>query len=83
MIQSICVFCGASDDVPQLFKDMAYKFGYDAAKKGYTIVYGGGKTGLMGAVAQGAQDAGGQVVCSHQRRNPKKYIKEYNVFEAK
>lgn len=60
--KSVCVFCGASEDVPELFIKMAYDVGQRLAKQGYTVVYGGASNGCMGAVADGALDAGGRVV---------------------
>lgn len=61
-IKSVCVFCGASNDVAQVFKDMAFDIGVRLAKNGITLVYGGGSTGLMGAVAEGALSKKGKVI---------------------
>lgn len=58
----VCVFCGASNDVPPIFIEMATEIGAKLAKKGHTVVYGGGNSGLMGAVANGALNAGGEVI---------------------
>lgn len=60
--KKICVFCGASEDVPKLFIDMAYDIGAKLAKQGYTVVYGGASNGCMGAVANGALSVGGKVI---------------------
>lgn len=60
-MKSICVFCGSSDAVHQDYKDAAFQTGVILAKNGIRVVYGGGKTGLMGAVADGALSAGGEV----------------------
>lgn len=59
---SVCVFCGASDDVPALFIDMATQLGGRLARNDYTLVYGGANNGCMGAVADGALNENGIVV---------------------
>ncbi|MDH3943154.1 MAG: TIGR00730 family Rossman fold protein [Anaerolineae bacterium] len=61
-MKSICVFCGASDDVDSTYLDSARAMGKGIAQRGLRLVYGGGGTGLMGAVADGALSAGGEVV---------------------
>lgn len=58
----LCVFCGAADGVAERYRSVARAFGAAAAERGLGIVYGGCSTGLMGAVADGALDAGGEVV---------------------
>ena len=62
MMKSICVFCGSSDAVHADYKAAARRTGELLAKKGIRLVFGGGKTGLMGAVADGALSAGGEVI---------------------
>jgi len=61
-MKSICVFCGSSDAVHADYKIAAYQLGVALAQKGLRLVYGGGKTGLMGEVANGALSAGGEVL---------------------
>ena len=61
-MQSICVFCGSSDAVHSDYFTAAHSLGILLANKGIRLVFGGGKTGLMGAVADGALSAGGEVV---------------------
>ena len=61
-MQSICVFCGSSDAVHSDYFTAARSLGILLAGRGIRLVYGGGKTGLMGAVADGALSAGGEVV---------------------
>jgi len=60
--KSVCVFCGASNDVPKIFLDMAYNIGKTLAENNITMVYGGGNSGLMGASATGCLEAGGKVI---------------------
>ena len=59
---SICVFCGSADGLDQRYYDAAFEMGHLLAAKGITLVYGAGRTGLMGALAEGALQGGGEVV---------------------
>ena len=61
-MKSICVFCGSSDTVHQGYREAARQTGKVLAQRGIRLIYGGGKTGLMGEVAEGALAAGGQVI---------------------
>ncbi len=57
----LCVFCGSSDGARPLYREAATALGRHFAEEGIELVYGGGKVGLMGAVADGALAAGGRV----------------------
>ena len=59
---NICVYCSSSDQVRDEFKQQAAEFGKWLADNGHTLVYGGATGGLMSSVAQGASDAGGDIV---------------------
>lgn len=61
-MKSICVYCGSSAGTDPRFLEEAIRGGTEIAKAGLTLVYGGGKVGLMGAVADAALAAGGRVV---------------------
>lgn len=61
-IRSICVYCGSSSGTHPSFKETAYQYGKFLAENSLTVVYGGGAVGLMGAVADGALEAGGHVI---------------------
>ena len=61
-MKSICVFCGSSDSVHADYMSAARTMGITLAERGIRLIYGGGKTGLMGAVADGALSAGGEVI---------------------
>ncbi len=61
-MNSICVFCGSSDSVHADYISAARTMGRILAERGLRLIYGGGKTGLMGAVGDGALSAGGEVV---------------------
>jgi hypothetical protein len=58
---SVCVFCGSSNSVPDVFFDAARQTGRALASSGWTVVYGGARNGLMGALADSALESGGRV----------------------
>jgi uncharacterized protein (TIGR00730 family) len=61
-IRSVCVFCGASAGRDPAYRAAAETVGATLAAGGIRLVYGGGRLGLMGAVADAALAAGGDVV---------------------
>lgn len=61
-MRSICIFCGSSPGNRPEYLRLARTTGRAIAERGLTLVYGGGKVGLMGAVADSALAAGGRVV---------------------
>jgi uncharacterized protein (TIGR00730 family) len=61
-VRRVCVFCGASSGRLAAYADAARAFGEAAASRGVGVVFGGGKVGLMGLLAEGALAAGGEVV---------------------
>ena len=61
-VHSVAVFCGAQAGSNAECLRAAVKFGGALAHAGMQLVYGGGRVGLMGAVADGALAAGGKVV---------------------
>lgn len=61
-MKSMCVYCGSSDAVSTDYLAAAYHMGQALAGRGLRLVFGGGKTGLMGAAAEGALAAGGEVI---------------------
>jgi len=60
-MKSICVYCGSSDNVPLVFLDAARQMGATIARRDLMLVFGGGRTGLMGALADSALQNGGRV----------------------
>ena len=58
----VCVYCASSQECDPHYHDVARRLGGLLAGNGCTIVYGGGSAGSMGAVADGALAAGGEVV---------------------
>ena len=61
-MKRICVFCGASPGTNPIYLEAARAVGRALARRGLTLVYGGGGVGLMGTLADAALDAGGEVI---------------------
>ncbi|MGE8466123.1 TIGR00730 family Rossman fold protein [Pseudomonas putida] len=61
-VRSVCVFCGASIGANPAYREAAIALGQAIARRGLTLVYGGGAVGLMGVVADAAMAAGGEVI---------------------
>ena len=59
---ALCVFCGSNSGVDPAHAESARRLGHLLADRGITVVYGGGRVGLMGALADAALAAGGSVV---------------------
>ncbi|MBY0382931.1 MAG: TIGR00730 family Rossman fold protein [Xanthobacteraceae bacterium] len=60
-IKTVCVYCGSGPGTDPQFIEAASAFGKTLAENGIRLVYGGGSIGLMGAVARGVLDHGGEV----------------------
>ncbi len=61
-MKSIAVYCGSSDKIDTAYLQMAARLGTLLAERGIQLVYGAGSTGMMGAVANAALEAGGEVI---------------------
>jgi uncharacterized protein (TIGR00730 family) len=61
-MNSICVYCGSARQASPEFFRAATRMGGLLAKRGLTLVYGGGRTGLMGALADSVMKSGGRVI---------------------
>jgi hypothetical protein len=62
MTISVCVYCGSRFGDDAVFERMARRLGARLGERGGQLVYGGGRVGLMGAVADAALSAGARVV---------------------
>ncbi len=58
----LCVYCGSSGGVDEAYRAAATRLGTMLARAGIELVYGGGRVGLMGRVADAALAAGGRVI---------------------
>jgi len=61
-IRSVAVFCGSRNGVSPAYHAAAVALGEGLARAGMRLIYGGGRIGLMGAMADAAIGAGGTVV---------------------
>jgi uncharacterized protein (TIGR00730 family) len=61
-LSSVCVFCGSNGGADPAYLAAAEGVGAGLAQRGIRVVYGGGRVGLMGALADSARAAGGEVV---------------------
>lgn len=58
----ICVYGAASSTIDKEYVDLVEKLGEEMAKRGHSLVFGGGGTGLMGAVSRGVHKGGGKIL---------------------
>jgi len=61
-INSLCVYCGSSARGAQSHTDAAEKLGRQLAEKKITLIYGGGRVGVMGKIADATLGGGGEVI---------------------
>ena len=61
-MKSVAVYLGSAPGCDEIYKGLAYELGSRIAQAGVTLVYGGAAVGTMGALADGARDAGGEVI---------------------
>ena len=61
-LRTLCVYCGASSGHAPVYADAARLLGKTLAEQQITLVYGGGRVGLMGIVADAVMNAGGKVI---------------------
>ncbi len=61
-LKRICVYCGSSDAVPETYLAAARGMGTAMAARDLTLIFGGGRTGLMGAVADTILQAGASAI---------------------
>ena len=61
-INSLAVFCGSKNGNNPIYTEHAKELGKILAKNNITLIYGGGSTGMMGAVADAMMESGGKVI---------------------
>ncbi|MGE4303744.1 MAG: TIGR00730 family Rossman fold protein [Novosphingobium sp.] len=61
-MKRLAVYCGSATPADPRYIDLAREVGSTLARQGIGVVYGGGKLGLMGAIAGSAMLAGGEVI---------------------
>lgn len=62
MSKTICVYCSSSEALDPSYYQAAQQLGMLMAQQNYALVYGGGKIGLMGALARAVHEHGGQII---------------------
>lgn len=62
MTKLLCVYCASSDRLDPRYYAAAAELGREIVARGWGLVYGGGKTGLMGTIARAVKERGGRVV---------------------
>jgi uncharacterized protein (TIGR00730 family) len=60
--RAVCVFCSSSERIDRRYVDLAAEVGAGIARRGWTLVSGGGSVSMMGAVAQATRAGGGHTV---------------------
>lgn len=60
-MKQVCIFCGSYQGTQPIYMTVAHQMGIGLAQRGLGLIYGGGRVGLMGAVADGTLSAGGKV----------------------
>ena len=61
-MRSVCVFCGSSDGIRPAYRAAAERMAAALVRRGLRLVYGGGRVGLMGTLADATLAAGGEVI---------------------
>lgn len=62
ILKRLAIYCGSATPADPVYVESARFVGRTLAERGIGLIYGGGRLGLMGAVADGALSAGGEVV---------------------
>lgn len=59
---NICIYGSANEEIDITFRNAGVKLGEALGTSGHTLIFGGGASGMMGAVARGVRKVGGQVI---------------------
>ena len=62
VIRRLCVFCGSSTGTRLVYREAAARLGHQLGASGIALVYGGGRVGLMGVLADSVLQAGGEAI---------------------
>lgn len=83
ILNSLCVFCGSSFGTSSAYRRAATGLGEEIARRRIRLVYGGGRVGLMGVVADAALSAGGEVLGIIPRALRDKEIGHHGLTELR
>lgn len=61
-LKTVCVYCGSSDQTDEVYLRAAQAMGEALSERGISLIFGAGKTGMMGRVADAVLDNGGQAI---------------------
>jgi uncharacterized protein (TIGR00730 family) len=78
---TICLFGAASNNIDDIYIHETEALGKEIGSQGYTLLYGGGSTGIMGACSRGVASAGGKVVSVIPTFMDSKELINYNSDE--
>lgn len=78
---SVCVYCGAATNVAPSFRKAASDLGALLGDRGIRVIYGGGRVGLMGLLADAAVRAGGEVTGIIPRHLEEREVAHHNLSE--
>ena len=62
VMKRVAIYLGSAPSCKDIYKGLAYEVGHRLAQAGFTVIYGGAAVGTMGALANGAREAGGEVI---------------------
>lgn len=80
---NICVYCGSSTGSDSVFLEAAQRVGSQIVRGEHTLIYGGGKVGLMGAVADAVLAEGGKVIGVIPRHLADKEVAHHGLSELR
>ncbi|MGA8103339.1 MAG: TIGR00730 family Rossman fold protein [Candidatus Acidiferrales bacterium] len=83
VIKRVCVFCGSSLGCRPVYREAAAQLGSLLAHSGIALVYGGGRVGLMGVLADSVLQAGGEVIGVMPRALVEKEIAHTSLTELR
>ena len=81
VMQALCVFCGSNAGRRPAYSEAARAMGELLARRGITLVYGGGRVGLMGVIADACLAAGGKVIGVIPRLLQEKELAHHTLTE--
>lgn len=81
VMKKIVVFCGSSLEFNPVYKQVAVELGREFVKRNITLIYGGGKIGLMGILAETILNQGGKVIGVIPKLLEKEEVVNYNITE--
>jgi len=86
-LSSLCVYCGSATGRDPAYASAAAALGGELAGSGTTLVYGGGRIGLMGVIADACLSAGGKVTgiipgFLHQREVAHPYVTDLRIVDS-